>query len=111
MRGALIQFLQARDIGHKSETVQAHSLKPTQAEYSRAKVDKFVIGDRVGVPWLGWTCDQCRYCQSGRENLCDKARFTGYQIDGGYAELTVANQRYCFLLDDHYSDLDAAPLL
>jgi len=76
-----------------------------------AKVDKFAIGDRVGVPWLGWTCGKCRYCQSGRENLCDKARFTGYQIDGGYAELTVADQRYCFLIDDYYSDLDAAPLL
>src|SRR5664279_166291 len=76
-----------------------------------AKVDKFAIGDRVGVPWLGWTCGICRYCQSGHENLCDKARFTGYQIDGGYAELTVADQRYCFLLDDYYSDLNAAPLL
>lgn len=76
-----------------------------------AKVDKFAIGDRVGVPWLGWTCGKCRYCQSGRENLCDQARFTGYQIDGGYAELTVADQRYCFLLDDYYSDLNAAPLL
>ena len=76
-----------------------------------AKVDKFAIGDRVGVPWLGWTCGNCRYCQSGRENLCDNARFTGYQIDGGYAELTVADERYCFLLDDYYSSLDAAPLL
>jgi propanol-preferring alcohol dehydrogenase len=76
-----------------------------------SKVDKFAIGDRVGMPWLGWTCGQCRYCQSGRENLCDNARFTGYQIDGGYAELTVADQRYSFLLDDYYSDLDAAPLL
>lgn len=76
-----------------------------------AKVDKFAIGDRVGVPWLGWTCGKCRYCQGGRENLCDNARFTGYQIDGGYAELTVADQRYCFLIDDYYSDLDAAPLL
>ncbi len=76
-----------------------------------AKVEKFAIGDRVGVPWLGWTCGNCRYCQSGRENLCDKAHFTGYQIDGGYAELTVADERYCFLIDDYYSDLDAAPLL
>jgi alcohol dehydrogenase, propanol-preferring len=76
-----------------------------------AKADQFAIGDRVGVPWLGWTCGECYYCQTERENLCDKARFTGYQIDGGYAELTVADQRYCFLIDDYYSDLNAAPLL
>jgi len=74
-------------------------------------VDMFAIGDRVGVPWLGWTCGDCYYCQTDRENLCDNARFTGYQIDGGYAELTVADQRYCFLIDNLYSDVDAAPLL
>src|SRR6516225_9940349 len=60
------------------------------------RVNRFAIGDRVGVPWLGYTCGQCRYCQSGRENLCDRARFTGYQIDGGYADHTLADQRYCF---------------
>lgn len=76
-----------------------------------AGVDRFNIGDRVGVPWLGWTCGQCRYCISGRENLCGEARFTGYQINGGYAELAVADQRYCFAIDARYSDLDAAPLL
>lgn len=76
-----------------------------------AHVTQFEVGDRVGVPWLGWTCGECCYCQAGRENLCDKARFTGYQIDGGFAELTVADQRYCFLIDDSYSDLNAAPLL
>ncbi len=76
-----------------------------------SKVDKFSIGDRVGVPWLGWTCGECYYCQTGQENLCDNAQFTGYQIDGGYAELTVADQRYCFLIDDFYSDHHAAPLL
>lgn len=76
-----------------------------------ANVDMFAIGDRVGVPWLGWTCGECYYCQTGRENLCDKARFTGYQMDGGYAELGVADQRYCFLIDDYYSDINAAPLL
>ncbi len=76
-----------------------------------AGVHRFNIGDRVGVPWLGWTCGECRYCKNGRENLCGKARFTGYQIDGGYAELTVADQRYCFAIDAGYSDLDAAPLL
>ena len=63
-----------------------------------AGVDQFAAGDRVGVPWLGWTCGSCRFCRSGRENLCERARFTGYDIDGGYAELTVADQRYCFAL-------------
>ena len=73
--------------------------------------DRFRVGDRVGVPWLGWTCGVCEYCQSGRENLCDRARFTGYQIDGGYAELTVADERYCFAIDERYSDVEAAPLM
>jgi propanol-preferring alcohol dehydrogenase len=68
-------------------------------------------GDRVGVPWLGWTCGVCGYCRSGRENLCDRARFTGYQIDGGYAEYTVADARYCFPVPSFYSDVEAAPLL
>ncbi len=74
-------------------------------------VDRFAVGDRVGVPWLGWTCGVCDYCRSGRENLCDRARFTGYQIDGGYAELTVADQRYCFAIDPRYDDVEAAPLM
>jgi propanol-preferring alcohol dehydrogenase len=69
------------------------------------------IGARVGVPWLGWTCGQCQFCRSGRENLCSRARFTGYQIDGGYAEYAVADHRYCFPLPQEYSDLEAAPLL
>jgi propanol-preferring alcohol dehydrogenase len=68
-------------------------------------------GERVGVPWLAWTCGVCRYCRAGRENLCDRARFTGYQVDGGYAEYTVADERYCFRLPAAYSDSDAAPLL
>ncbi len=68
-------------------------------------------GDRVGVPWLGWTCGECRYCTSGRENLCPNARFTGYQLDGGYAELLVADARYCFPIPEGYPDLQAAPLL
>jgi propanol-preferring alcohol dehydrogenase len=76
-----------------------------------ARVDAFALGDRVGVPWLGWTCGVCRYCRSGRENLCDQARFTGYQIDGGFAELTVADQRFCFPLPKGYTDVEAAPLL
>jgi alcohol dehydrogenase, propanol-preferring len=69
------------------------------------------IGDRVGVPWLGWTCGRCRYCTSGRENLCPRARFTGYQIDGGYAQATVAEARFCLPIPEAYSDAEAAPLL
>jgi propanol-preferring alcohol dehydrogenase len=68
-------------------------------------------GRRLGVPWLGWTCGECRYCTSGRENLCDRARFTGYDLDGGYAEWAVADERFCFPLPDGFGDLDAAPLL
>jgi propanol-preferring alcohol dehydrogenase len=68
-------------------------------------------GRRLGVPWLGWTDGECRYCRSGRENLCDQARFTGYHLDGGYAELAVADERYCLPIPDGYSDVEAAPLL
>lgn len=74
-------------------------------------VERFAVGDRVGVPWLGWTCGHCRYCQSGRENLCDEAHLTGYQLDGGYAEYAVADARYCFPIPPGYPDLQAAPLL
>ncbi|MGH2980796.1 MAG: alcohol dehydrogenase catalytic domain-containing protein, partial [Solirubrobacterales bacterium] len=73
--------------------------------------ERFEVGDRIGVPWLGWTCGECRYCLSGRENLCDRARFTGYDLDGGYAELGVADERFCFPIPDGYEDLQAAPLL
>ncbi|TBR60252.1 zinc-binding alcohol dehydrogenase family protein [Mastigocladus laminosus UU774] len=75
------------------------------------RVEKFQLGDRVGVPWLGYTCGQCRYCVSGRENLCDYAKFTGYNLDGGYAEYTVADNRFCFFIPEGYPDLQAAPLL
>ena len=68
-------------------------------------------GRRFGVPWLAWTCGVCRYCRSGRENLCDRARFTGYDVDGGYGEWVVADERYCFQLPDDYDDVEAAPLL
>ena len=71
----------------------------------------FAIGDRVGIPWLGRTDGDCTYCRSGRENLCDNARFTGYTLDGGYAEFTVADARYCFHLPDRYDDVEVAPLL
>ena len=74
-------------------------------------VDRFAVGDRVGVPWLGWTCGECEFCRSGRENLCAQARFTGYQIDGGYGEFTIADQRFCFAIPAGYSDIEAAPLL
>ena len=74
-------------------------------------VEKFSIGDRVGIPWLGWTDGECVYCRSNRENLCDRARFTGYTIDGGYAEFVVADARFCFHLLEQYDDVDIAPLL
>jgi alcohol dehydrogenase, propanol-preferring len=73
--------------------------------------ERFTPGQRVGVPWLGWTDGSCRYCRSDRENLCDNARFTGYDIDGGYAERAVADERFCFPLPDGYEDLNVAPLL
>jgi alcohol dehydrogenase, propanol-preferring len=70
-----------------------------------------VVGDRIGVPWLGWTCGECRYCRTDRENLCERARFTGYDLDGGYAELATADARFCFRIPDGFEDLQAAPLL
>lgn len=72
---------------------------------------EFRPGDRIGVPWLGWTCGRCRYCLSDRENLCGEARFTGYQIDGGYADYAIADARYCFPLPHGYADAEIAPLL
>jgi propanol-preferring alcohol dehydrogenase len=71
----------------------------------------FLAGERVGIPWLGWTCGECRFCRSNRENLCERARFTGYNLDGGYAEFTVADARFCFRIPDAYDDVAAAPLL
>ena len=73
--------------------------------------ERFRAGERIGVPWLGWTCGSCGYCRTGRENLCDQARFTGYHIDGGYADYAIADSRYCFHIPDGYSDAEAAPLL
>lgn len=73
--------------------------------------DRFAIGARVGVPWLGFACGTCRFCARGQENLCDAARYTGYQIDGGYAEFTVADERFCFAIPDAFADIEAAPLL
>jgi propanol-preferring alcohol dehydrogenase len=74
-------------------------------------VENFRAGDRVGIPWLGWTCAECEYCLSGRENLCERARFTGYTIDGGYAEFTVADARFAFRIPETFDDVSAAPLL
>jgi propanol-preferring alcohol dehydrogenase len=74
-------------------------------------VTRFALGDRVGVPWLGRTCGRCRHCLSGRENLCDSAQFTGYTLDGGYAEMAVAHEDYCLRIPAEYSDTEAAPLL
>ena len=74
-------------------------------------VTEFSVGDRVGIPWLGYTCGQCEFCRSGRENLCPNARFTGYHLDGGYAEFTVVDARYAFKIPEGYGDAEAAPLL
>src|SRR5207247_5281329 len=82
-----------------------------RVDYIVKGVDDFSVRDRVGIPWLGWTDGECAYCRSNRENLCDNARFTGYTIDGGYAEFTVADARFCFRLPDRYNDIVVAPLL
>lgn len=95
-------------LGHP--IVPGHEVVGTIAELGTG-VEGFKIGQRVGVPWLGWTCGRCRYCAGGRENLCDSARFTGYHLDGGYADYVVADARYCFALPESYSDAEAAPLL
>ncbi len=94
----------------KLPLVPGHEIVGTVASKG-SEVEQFSIGDRVGIPWLGWTCGACRYCRSQRENLCDKARFTGYNLDGGYAEYTVADPRYCFRIPESYADAEAAPLL
>jgi propanol-preferring alcohol dehydrogenase len=94
----------------KRPLVLGHEIVGTVAEVGPGS-GRFTPGQRLGVPWLGWTCGVCRYCRSGRENLCDRARFTGYQLDGGYAEYAVADEQFCFPLPDAYRDLEAAPLL
>ena len=94
----------------KLPIVPGHEIVGTVVELG-AGVERFAIGERVGVPWLGSTCGRCGYCSSARENLCDAARFTGYHLDGGYAEYTVADHRYCFAMPKEYDDAAAAPLL
>lgn len=94
----------------KLPLIPGHEIVGTVAEKGEA-VARFRLGDRVGIPWLGWSCGECSYCQAGQENLCDQAKFTGYTLDGGYAEYTLADQRFCFPIPDLYSDAEAAPLL
>lgn len=96
--------------GAKPQIVPGHEIVGRVVAVGAA-VDRFRIGQRVGVPWLGWTCGACAYCRSNRENLCTEARFTGYQIDGGYADHALADQRYCFALPEGYDDVAVAPLL
>jgi len=94
----------------KLPLVLGHEIVGTVVQAGES-ANAFSPGQRVGVPWLGWTDGSCRYCQRGQENLCTEAKFTGYTLDGGYAEYTVADQRYCFPLPEGYPDLQAAPLL
>jgi len=95
----------------KLPLIPGHQIVGYVEEIGAGVDSKFKPGDRVGIPWLGWTDGDCSYCRSGRENLCDRARFTGYTIDGGYAEFTVADARFCFHLPDGYNDVEVAPLL
>ncbi|HQT80257.1 MAG TPA: zinc-dependent alcohol dehydrogenase family protein [Rhodopila sp.] len=94
----------------KLPLIPGHEIVGTVIEVG-PEVSHISTGQRVGVPWLGWTCGACGYCRSGRENLCASARFTGYTIDGGYAEYTVADERFCFPIPDIFGDVEAAPLL
>lgn len=94
----------------KLPLIPGHQIVGTVEEVGE-RVGRFAPGDRVGVPWLGYTDGECRYCRTGRENLCDNARFTGYQIDGGYAEYASADHRFCFSIPEGYPDLQAAPLM
>ena len=95
----------------KLPLIPGHQIVGYVEEIGEEANSKFKVGDRVGIPWLGWTDGECAYCRSNRENLCDRARFTGYTIDGGYAEFTVADARFCFHLPDRYNDVEVAPLL
>lgn len=90
--------------------VLGHQIVATVVDISQTS-GRFEIGDRVGVPWLGWSCGECRFCKTERENLCDAARYTGYQINGGLAEYTLADERFCFPIPSGYPDVQAAPLL
>ena len=95
----------------KLPLIPGHQIVGRVEEIGAEVNSQFKVGDRVGIPWLGWTDGECAYCRSNRENLCDRGRFTGYTIDGGYAEFTVADARFCFPLPDGYKDVEVAPLL
>jgi propanol-preferring alcohol dehydrogenase len=95
----------------KLPLIPGHQIVGHVEEIGAEVNSQFKVGDRVGIPWLGWTDGECAYCRSNRENLCDRGRFTGYTIDGGYAEFTVADARFCFPLPDGYNDVEVAPLL
>ena len=94
----------------KLPIVPGHEIIGRVAELGEG-VERFAIGDRVGVPWLGFSCGECQTCRAGRENLCSNARFTGYQLDGGYSDGVLADQRYCFPISGDYTDAEAAPLM
>ncbi|HEY7716085.1 MAG TPA: zinc-dependent alcohol dehydrogenase family protein, partial [Candidatus Binatia bacterium] len=94
----------------KLPLIPGHEIVGTVAELGGGVI-RFKIGDRVGVPWLAWTCGQCPYCRNNQENLCDRAKFTGYTLEGGYAEYTVADERFCFPVPESYGNAEAAPLL
>lgn len=94
----------------KHDLIPGHQIIGTVEKLGK-HATHFAVGDRVGVPWLGWTCGDCHYCRTNRENLCDEAKFIGYQLDGGFAEFMVADERFCFPIPPGYSDLQAAPLL
>jgi alcohol dehydrogenase, propanol-preferring len=95
----------------KLPLIPGHQIVGRVEEIGEEANSKFKVGERVGIPWLGWTDGDCVYCRSNRENLCDRAKFTGYTIDGGYAEFVVADARFCFHLPEQYDDVDVAPLL
>ncbi len=94
----------------KLPLIPGHEIIGTVADRAQG-AERFKLGDRVGIPWLGWSCGGCNHCKTLKENLCDQAKFTGYTFDGGYAEYTVADERFCFPMPDSYSDAAAAPLL
>jgi propanol-preferring alcohol dehydrogenase len=97
-------------ISPKPHVIPGHEIVGV-VEATGKEVLSLKVGQRVGIPWLGHACGKCRYCRDDQENLCDNPRFTGYQIDGGYADYTVADARYCFPISDDYGDAEAAPLL
>ncbi|MEM7595200.1 MAG: alcohol dehydrogenase catalytic domain-containing protein, partial [Cyanobacteria bacterium P01_A01_bin.83] len=94
----------------KLPLILGHQIVGTVVE-TGTKANKYAVGTRVGVPWLGHTCNDCRYCLAGKENLCDRSLFTGYDLNGGYAEYAVADEGFCFAIPEGFPDLQAAPLL